>query len=1133
MNSSDYKGYPDNFRPDAISGEAAAREAPPFSKTELDVLVDTYVSQTWTGWNGFVGDFTHRANKVLEDDRVTVASIEGEYQSAEDRIKAKYTARAPAADIPEQIDLSEAFMLPSFKNNWWKVAIGFFIIAWIAIGFFTGLLAAVAGLFGFAAILQSKQHKLVSERVQEIDEQQYLYESEQKSIVNEHDQALRTKHEKLTEHAAKIGRQKQVLAAEWEERCTSFNQELHAIDQQLAEMVARGGSRLTPIETSDKIADEITDLDEQLRFRIGEVDLHPPTRVDKELVLSLGLRTRLATLTTRYPWMHSLQQHRALLIDGKKTAAAQADVKLFYTVIARILRQFPPGKTTFTLIDPLGLGANFSPFLKLQDYSDTLINGTVWTNREQIKRRLRDTIEHIEIVTQKYLRADFPDIESYNREAEEIAEAYRFLCVADFPEAFDQEAVRDLVKIIQNGPRCGVHTLLYLNANADLDYGVNLEELKDSCDWLVLGQGQRGLYLRTSGDWPNEEVHLDLQPSNEYIKRLVDSFGSGAVDAMKVEVPFAKLGELAQLDSGKWTESSAEGILVPLGPSGAKKALTMTLDSKMSHNALIVGRPGSGKSNLLHVFIAMTCGRYSPDEVELYLVDFKKGVEFKDYANARLPHARVIAVESEREFGLSVLQALDKEMTRRSGLFKQAQAAENISGYRKHEPEARMPRAVLIVDEYQEFFSRDDKINREATTLLDRIVRQGRGFGMHVILGTQSLSNSGLPRSTIDQIPIRIALQCSEADSRQILADDNLVARSLSRPGEAIYNDKGGLLEGNRQFQVALFESSARKAQLAKLLEFAEQENWDGDPPRIFEGHESAAIKTCSPLRHFVAGKRSSTLKTWLGEPVSLDDPVSASFAPQAGRNMLVISRDEAQGTNVILSSLASMAAQLTPRDLKLHIVDLTTADAAWADFPEALRDAMPHAISICGRHGMRELLLELRNEVIVRHKKADARSDTASEFGQRTVLAIIGAHRARDLRQDDEPTSIFAEPDADAAPSAALCLKEIVAEGPDVGMHTLLWLDSYANFERIFDRRVLSEFGVRVSASLPERDSQTLYDSLVAAQIDRPNRMVKYDDDLVGVHALFRPYTINAESDLWDLSATLFPDQQVESLDG
>lgn len=133
----------------------------------------------------------------------------------------------------------------------------------------------------------------------------------------------------------------------------------------------------------------------------------------------------------------------------------------------------------------------------------------------------------------------------------------------------------------------------------------------------------------------------------------------------------------------------------------------------------------------------MVCNRYSPDEVELYLVDFKKGVEFKDYADVFLPHAKVIVVESEREFGISVLRAIDKEMTVRSELFKHARV-ENIGDFRRTKPDARMPRGVLIVDEFQEFFTREDKIKTEALLLFDRIVRQGRSFGIHVMLGTQS-----------------------------------------------------------------------------------------------------------------------------------------------------------------------------------------------------------------------------------------------------------------------------------------------------------------------------------------------------------------------------------------------------------
>lgn len=61
---------------------------------------------------------------------------------------------------------------------------------------------------------------------------------------------------------------------------------------------------------------------------------------------------------------------------------------------------------------------------------------------------------------------------------------------------------------------------------------------------------------------------------------------------------------------------------------------------------------------------------YSPDEAELYLIDFKKGVEFRAYAANRLPHAKVVAIESEREFGLSVLQRLDVELRDRGDKFR-------------------------------------------------------------------------------------------------------------------------------------------------------------------------------------------------------------------------------------------------------------------------------------------------------------------------------------------------------------------------------------------------------------------------------------------------------------------------------
>ena len=84
---------------------------------------------------------------------------------------------------------------------------------------------------------------------------------------------------------------------------------------------------------------------------------------------------------------------------------------------------------------------------------------------------------------------------------------------------------------------------------------------------------------------------------------------------------------------------------------------------------------------------------------------------------------------------------------------------------------------MLVVDEFQEFFIEDDKIAQEASQLLDRLVRQGRAFGIHVQLGSQTLGGAcSLARSTLGQMAVRIALQCGEGDAHLILSDENSAA---------------------------------------------------------------------------------------------------------------------------------------------------------------------------------------------------------------------------------------------------------------------------------------------------------------------------------------------------------------------
>ncbi|MBB1073730.1 hypothetical protein HUU62_04810 [Rhodoferax sp. 4810] len=988
-----------------------------------------------------------------------------------------------------RVSFGYGFKSKAFASGWWLVALGVLIVGWVFLNFSTGFLLGLVSIPGYPFLIT----RLMNRRLEYIEQ---IASNETKDTDAAKQEHVLRKHP---------------LTEEWNSLCLEFSHKAEQVSKAALEIFEKSQGRLSSLAQTDdgdmvQIGNATT-----TSFCFGFRQPGSFAAYSKDACSLLQSKNPLPKFLYVLPEIYDLSQHRSLTImtNDDRESSHLAD-RLVNSFLLRVLLQVPPGKAVFSFFDPVGLGASFAQFLSLGDHSENVMGSGVLTNERQIRRKLEDTLDHIQNVTQKYLKAEYADIESYNKVAGEIAEPYRFLVLRGYPSMFTPELAKSLDLILQNGPRCGVYVILEATGARVGD------PFKAECTLLYIEKG--GTILNTRQRSPvdprADEIELDTLPGAAVIRKVVDAFGRQAADAMKVEVPYEALLPRAGYDSDWWQDSSADVISVPLGPVGARDVLRLTFDSRMSHNALIVGRPGSGKSNLLHVFISMIARRYAPNEAELYLIDFKKGVEFKGYANSGLPHARVIAVESEREFGISVLKAIDAEMTLRSEAFKKADGVENIGEYRRKMPAARMPRAVLIIDEFQEFFTREDKVKEEALMLLDRIIRQGRSFGIHTLLGTQGLSNSGLPRSIIDQVPIRIALQCSEADSRQILGDDNTVARSLTRPGEAIYNDKAGLIEGNRQFQVALFPNEQRKAQTSMLEAHVRQSAWAGRRPRIFEGQEPASLGTCAEIRRFSPANAASAIRLWIGEPVSLDAPVFYKLAPQPGRNLIVVGSDEKRSADVILSSLTSLAVQLPPRDLEIKIIDLTTADAEWADFPESFRDAFPHRIEVGGKHDLRRVLTELASLVETRRAEQDRTSDNRMFSGLRIIFALVGLHRVRELRGRSEPVSIFAAKDSGKAVEKDLneLVKQISADGPEVGVHTMLWVDSLASFEKVLGRSGLDEFAVRVCGPLSERESHALLDNTLASRIDKPNRMILFDDDLVGVYTPFRPYAVPSE---------------------
>src|SRR5439155_13863099 len=114
----------------------------------------------------------------------------------------------------------------------------------------------------------------------------------------------------------------------------------------------------------------------------------------------------------------------------------------------------------------------------------------------------------------------------------------------------------------------------------------------------------------------------------------------------------------------------------------------------------------------------------------------------------------------------------------------------------------------------------------------------------------------------------------SEADSQLILGDGNSAARLLSRPGEAIYNDQGGLVEGNSPFQVAWLPDDGRDVYLErvnqKLAAYIAKYKRRPEPPIVFEGNSPANIRTNARLAGLIASPTwpapTNPPQAWIGD---------------------------------------------------------------------------------------------------------------------------------------------------------------------------------------------------------------------------------------------------------------------------
>lgn len=252
-----------------------------------------------------------------------------------------------------------------------------------------------------------------------------------------------------------------------------------------------------------------------------------------------------------------------------------------------------------------------------------------------------------------------------------------------------------------------------------------------------------------------------------------------------IEIPNRKVVPInlrSILESHAWKEAR-DLLPIILGMDISGKM--MITDLAKAPHLLIAGSTGSGKSVCLNAILLSLLYRFTPEELEIALVDPKK-VEFSLYR--QVPHLiHPVVTETKQVVGL--LKWMVAEMERRYALLAERQVR-NIAGFNE---KARLqgfrplPYIVLVVDELADLMF---TVRADIELLLARLAQLSRAAGIHTILATQRPSVNVLTGVIKANFPTRVAFRVSsQIDSRTIL--DSKGAESLLGRGDMLFNPPG------------------------------------------------------------------------------------------------------------------------------------------------------------------------------------------------------------------------------------------------------------------------------------------------------------------------------------------------------
>lgn len=233
-----------------------------------------------------------------------------------------------------------------------------------------------------------------------------------------------------------------------------------------------------------------------------------------------------------------------------------------------------------------------------------------------------------------------------------------------------------------------------------------------------------------------------------------------------------------------------EGWKVPVGVTRAMNNFRYH-DFELIPHLVLGGATRYGKSNFINSMICSLL-HSNADNVKLFLIDLKGGVELCDYENIQ----QTISIAYEPTEALETLQQAYKRM-------REIQIELRRKGKKNVQEGGIKERYFVIVDEVGELnpleaVTKEEKyLKQECQTIMSQIARLGAGLGFRLVVATQYPTTDVIPRQIKQNADAKLCFRVqSGIASRVVLDAEGAEALPLIK-GRAIYQtaDKREILQ--------------------------------------------------------------------------------------------------------------------------------------------------------------------------------------------------------------------------------------------------------------------------------------------------------------------------------------------------